>query len=323
MTTPTKRRPNANHEWPVGLGPRKLTCTSCHEAKTMDYFTLSGENASRSHFVCNSCRISTNHKGVFEASMEISWQDKAACTPKNSGLSLASLDVLFFPKEAKEVRAEAWKGLCQFCPVAKECADFGERSYSEGVWGGNLRLSEDRKKKQNAPRVRDQSPVCQKGHDRLEPGAVDRQGRCKACQAARYRRNYVPKKPELITECRNGHEMDETQHYYYVSGQRKLCRACALAQKAQRQREYQARKKKVCRNGHDLSALNSKYENGRCKSCQLAYQLKNRPPVVPTLTTRCANGHDMPENERYYYSTGRMRQCNDCLKNRNRVNHVR
>ena len=76
-------------------------------------------------------------------SMTMDWYDRAACK-ENSEAEYA-----FFCAPAK-VRNQAIKTFChEACPVVEQCAQFGDESMSEGVWGGEYRTMTDAQQSNN------------------------------------------------------------------------------------------------------------------------------------------------------------------------------
>lgn len=136
----------------VQLGPRTRRCSSCSGDKSASYYSMQPglfdeQNASNGlSAVCNECRISRT-MSLFPED-QTPWRGKASCAPWNNPrgprgavLSLADLDGMFFPATAGDrFVKKPWKYMCDGCPVKKECGDFGRRSDSQGVYGGEYFL---------------------------------------------------------------------------------------------------------------------------------------------------------------------------------------
>lgn len=57
------------------------------------------------------------------------WLKEAACKG-------APDPEIFFPVSDEAKKLREWEGYCPGCPVRAACLDFGQRTRSEGIWGG-------------------------------------------------------------------------------------------------------------------------------------------------------------------------------------------
>jgi len=132
-----------DHSASVNFLAEKVRCETCLQHKTMAYFSMQRGRYSNNH--CNTCRIV---RSGFEApKRRTGWWELAACHIKNKPadpksrrlLTEADLEVLFFPNGLGEINRQAWKPICDNCPVRLQCGEWGKLSGSSGVWGGEFR----------------------------------------------------------------------------------------------------------------------------------------------------------------------------------------
>lgn len=129
---------------------RTRKCNNCGLNKDQSYYSMQpglfDEFGQDQQPMCNLCRLI--HRAFLQENTE--WMAEAACfigndpvSPRGHRYTLQELDRIMFPKGLYEMYgSREYEGVCSQCPVKDQCGEYGEKTGSQGVWGGVFRPGE-------------------------------------------------------------------------------------------------------------------------------------------------------------------------------------
>jgi len=195
MLTSAKGENVTSEYWPISMIDLRK-CRACEGTFDESYFSMvihrqGHAMAELSNPTCNTCIVknSDSLQIISFFAEDAKWQADGACGKPGVDPEL------FFPKSREKLKEARWGSVCDSCPVLAQCAEFGAKTGSVGVWGGKY-LGEFQGVGENGPGARLLlAGKCKLGHaiDSLDDivlkkskkGSSGYAGACKKCTLQR------------------------------------------------------------------------------------------------------------------------------------------